>query len=325
MTLPLREAAAVQPDAFAKLQTRIRRYLAQAGANEALTYSFVHGDVLSRAGQKVKDSYKIINSISPELQYYRQSLTPSLLGLIHPNSKMGYESFALFELNKTHDVPSGVNEENVPLEHDRLSLVVTGATGVDQPAFYGAKRYLEYLANKLGKSFEYQVITGDEADVATSPYEPKHSAVVFDKETGAYVGIVGEYKKAVSKAWKLSEVVAGFEVNTRALLSGPVDRSGAYEALSRYPATARDICFQVPSSTTYDAVVQEVRLALESSDVSTSVEPVDIYKENGADVKNVTIRINMVSYEKTLSQDEIAAVGQAVGVHVSTALGGKVV
>ncbi|NCS82949.1 phenylalanine--tRNA ligase subunit beta, partial [Candidatus Saccharibacteria bacterium] len=325
LTLPLRESTAVRPDAFDQLRMRIRQYLVQAGANEVLTYSFVHGDVLQRAGQKPENSYRIVNSISPELQYYRQSLTPSLLGLVHPNVKAGHDSFAVFELNKTHDKSAGLTNENVPVEHDRLALVVEKTEGADQPAFYLAKRYLEYLGVKLGKTFEYQIITGDEADVATAPYEPKHSAVVFDVATGAYVGVVGEYKKAVRKGWKLSDSVAGFEINTRALMAGSVDDTATYMPLSRYPGTQRDICFQVPVLTAYGAVGRAVKEVLSNIDITTSVEPVDIYHSDNADVKNVTVRINMVSHDKTLSQDDINRVVEAVSAHVSTAVNGKAV
>jgi phenylalanyl-tRNA synthetase beta chain len=51
-TLPRRDFTAVRPSEFDQLRAKIRAALARAGANEALTYSFVHGNVLEKAGQK---------------------------------------------------------------------------------------------------------------------------------------------------------------------------------------------------------------------------------------------------------------------------------
>src|SRR5690606_18371173 len=79
VTLPRRDFVAVRPSEFDQLRSFIRQRLARAGANEVLTYSFVHGDLLQKVGQDPTDAYKVVNSISPDLQYYRLSLTPSLL------------------------------------------------------------------------------------------------------------------------------------------------------------------------------------------------------------------------------------------------------
>ncbi|HEV7952196.1 MAG TPA: phenylalanine--tRNA ligase subunit beta, partial [Candidatus Saccharimonadales bacterium] len=112
--LPLRDFTAVRPTTFDTLRAQVRKSLVRAGANEVLTYSFVHGEVLQKADQDVANSYRITNSISPDLQHYRQTLTPSLLGLVHPNIKQGYDQFALFEVNKTHPKQHGLTDENVP-------------------------------------------------------------------------------------------------------------------------------------------------------------------------------------------------------------------
>src|SRR5690606_38224343 len=86
--LPKRDFAAVRPSQFDEVRAAMRQALVRGGANEVFTYSFVHGDILQKAGQKPEDSYRLTNSLSPDLQYYRQSLTPSLLGAVHPNIKI---------------------------------------------------------------------------------------------------------------------------------------------------------------------------------------------------------------------------------------------
>ncbi len=123
--MPSRDFTAVSPSEFDQLRARLRALLVRAGANEVLTYSFVHGDILQKAGQNTDDSYKINNSISPDLQYYRQTITPSLLNLVHSNVKQGFDEFALFEMNKSHQKPQGETDENVPKELELLALTIT--------------------------------------------------------------------------------------------------------------------------------------------------------------------------------------------------------
>src|SRR5690606_563446 len=93
---------AVTPSLFDTFRAQLRQRLVRAGANEVLTYSFVHGDILKNAGQAVENAYRITNAISPDLQYYRVSLTPSLLDKVNSNIRQRFDHFALFEANKVH-------------------------------------------------------------------------------------------------------------------------------------------------------------------------------------------------------------------------------
>ncbi len=84
--LPLHATA--EKNSMFELKRRIREILARMGGNEVLTYSFVSAKSLEKAGEDPKNSYKIVNSISPELQYVRQSLIPSLLEKTYLNEKL---------------------------------------------------------------------------------------------------------------------------------------------------------------------------------------------------------------------------------------------
>ncbi len=321
-TLPGREAVAVRPSTFDVLRARLRRRLARAGANEVLSYSFVHGDDFKRVGQDPANAYRIVNSISPELQYYRQSLVPSLLANIHSNVKAGFDAFALFELNKTHQKQSGVTEEGVPIENDSLGLVLTD-TKQSGAAYYQAKHLLEYMLGEFGLTARYEVLSG--SDAALQPFEPKRSATVILVETGEICGVIGEFKRSVGRAHKLPAYSAGFEINPR-ILEPFANQSGSpYQPLSRYPGTERDICFRVSGSNTYAQVVSAAREALTAVPYSTEVLPVDIYRGAGEEKKNITIRVRLVSYDKTLTNDEVHAVINGVSGFVRQKTQGEVV
>lgn len=317
-TLPPRDFTAVRPSSFDVLRSQVRDLLMRAGANEVLTYSFVHGDTLKKARQEPENSYKIINSLSPELQHYRQSLTPSLLGLVHGNIKQGYDDFALFELNKVHPKNHGLTDEGVPGEIDMLALTVASRKAQSGPPYYQAKRLLDYVGESLGLELVYEPIQDDPDYPVTTPFEYKRSAFVTDKNSGVFLGVVGEYKKSVAKNFKLPEYVAGIEIGTQALFDAVQKTTSNYKPLSRYPGTERDICFQVAADVSYGTITNLTKDKLAEVDLETSLEPVDIYQEGQqSSTKNITIRIKLTSHKKTLTSEEVNAVITEVTKYVS--------
>jgi len=307
-TLATREFTAVKPDDFDIMRSRVRKVLARAGANEVLTYSFVHGDLMQKVGQDVKNSYRIINSISPNLQYYRQSLTPSLLDLIHPNIKQGYDSFAIFELNKMHSKQYGLTDEKVPIESDSIALVVSNKNIISGASYYQARRMLDYLCESLGLKVSYVAIDQDTDNLVAAPFESRRSAHLVEKTTGLIIGIVGEYKKSVVRGFKLPESTAGFELNIRAIFNAVQNLDSSYTPVSRYPSSERDICFSVDESTSYSQIINAAEGALESITLEVMLSPVDIYQSLGAKTKNITIRVKLTSYSHTLTGDEVSSI-----------------
>lgn len=325
LTLPSRDFTAVEPDAFDQLRAGLRDVLVRSGANEVLTYSFVHGDIMKKAGQNPEQAYRLTNSLSPELQYYRQSLTPSLLQNIHPNIKAGYDHFALFELNKFHTKIHDVTEEGVPKELDGLAFVVARNKKTKGSAYYEAKQYLDYIASSLGIEFAYEPLEEKSDYPVTQPFEPKRSARVWDARTRERIGVIGEFKRSVQKAFKLPEYVAGFEISPRGLQKVVSTVGSTYQPLSKYPGTERDICFQVGSDAMYQQVVDAARESLKASGLITAIEPLDMYQPETGDTKNITIRVKLASYDKTLTGDEVAAVIDGVSAKVVAALDAKVI
>lgn len=320
--MPGRDFKAVLPSTFDEFRSAVRARLVRAGANEVLTYSFVHGDLLRKAGQDPDNAYRITNSISPDLQYYRQSLTPSLLSHIHANVRAGYESFALFEANKVHQKSLGLTDESVPVEHDAVAFVIADGKKQDA-AYYEAKNYLEYLLSAFGLVVSYKALEGD--DPVIKPFEPKRSALVIDAKSERELGVIGEYRGAVAKALKLPAFAAGFELDPRALHEAAQNVGLQYQPASRFPGTERDICFQVPNAVSYGDITKLVNDTMSASGLIYTVSPVDIYQAEGDDKKNVTVRITLGSYDKTLTADDVKIVIDNVVKVTTEATKGRVV
>jgi phenylalanyl-tRNA synthetase beta chain len=311
-TLPVRDFAAICPSSFDNFRSQVRNILARCGANEVLTYSFVHGDTLKKVGQELENSYRILNSISPDLQYYRQTLTPSLLGLVHPNIKQGYDSFALFEMNKTHSKLDGLDSDGVPFENNRIALVVAEKNKQAGAPYYKAKTIFDYLCKVLGVELDFRPFDADTNNPLFAPFELRRSARVFSKKTNTLIGVIGEYKKSVAKGFKLPEYVAGFDIDARALFEVHKTARGIYTPLSRYPISERDICFKADGETSYADIIRASKLALDKIKLEYSVSPVDIYQADGSDTKNVTIRVSLTSHDHTLTGDEVTTVVDSI-------------
>lgn len=323
--LPLRSTKSVRKNTSRELSKLVRETLAAAGANEVLTYSFVHENIIKKAGQDVSEAYQISNALSPDLQYYRLSLTPSLLDKIHSNVKTGHDNFALFEIGKAHSKRADLDDDKLPSELRRVALSIVSKDKQEGSAYYQAKSLLVFLASKLGMSLAYKPLPADSSLTFAKPFEPKRSARVIDTKSGQVIAIVGEYSQAVKRNFKLPDYSAGFELLPEAIELALDKKENGYKPLSKYPSTDRDICFQVATEVKYDAVTSAVSVALDSLSLETEVTPVDIYQPIGGATKNITIRIKLTSHEKTLSGDEVSQIIDNVAAEVIKSTGATVV
>lgn len=329
LELPRHSIVPVGPDGMLRLKQELRQTLASFGANEVLTYSFVHGDLFSKVSQDKDQAYTVSNALSPDLQYYRLSLTPSLLSHIHPNSKAGFASFALFELGKTHNKTQALEDE-VPKETDTLALVVTTSDksrskDAGSP-FYQARAYLDQLARKLGLELVYYPATRDPELAMTAPFNLDRSAFVTIKDSKGMLGIVGEYKQSVQKNIKLPGNTSGFEVGVKELLSQLETKAvSGYTPLSRFPGTWQDICFQVAPTITYTELYQLVNEGLSAVAVESRVETVDIYQPESSEYKNITLRIHLNDHTKTIGANDAKAIIDKITTLISSRLDAKII
>ena len=311
LQLPKRTFRAVKKAKIDLLQSEIREILVSSGANEILTYTFVHGDLLKKAGQDPKNAYKIINSISPELQYYRQTLTPSLLSKVNQNIRAGFSEFAIFEMNKITEKMLGLNEENVPFEQKKLAFVYTKNKG--ENAFFEAKNYADFLFKKLGLKVEFVKFDLSKSPLSTE-FEPKRSALiqVSNPKGEKILGVIGEFKKKIQKALKLPESTAGFELDLGILLENTGRTSVKIKDFSKFQSVERDISINVDESRQFAEIFEIFKdISSEFKGVEIETSPIDIFN-NGDGTKNISIRFKITPFEKTLNGDEIRDIMQKI-------------
>ncbi len=301
--LPMRSMQPVEKDKLLSTKSAIRSQLAAAGANELLTYSFVHGKLIQAVGQDSAHAFKVTNALSPDLQFYRMSLTPSLLDKVYANIRAGYDTFALFEIGKTH-IKGHVGEDNLPKEEERVACVYV-SNASSQPAYYFAKKQLDELLDQLGiKGVRYEVID-HEFDYETgrqtlAPFDQSRTAVV--KLGDSVLGVVGEFSSNTRKALKLPAGAAGFEISTSVLMKS--NKFTSYSPLSKFPSVSQDITLKVAKDSQFGSIYSVIRDSFEvSSDYTWRLVPLDIYEN--ADAKHYSFRLTIASHEKTLKTEEV--------------------
>lgn len=273
-TLPLHATSNANP--MFELKKRIRDLMDKLGANEVLTYSFVSGKLLENAGLDAANSYRIVNSISPELQYVRQSIVPSLLSKAYLNEKLPVDRFAIYEQNKVYRKEWGLNSEEVPVEKTSLGFVIAERKN-HNTAYYAAKKYLSEILKQLNIEADYLPLSSQGAEAL--PYDTNRSAEVM--VDGKSLGVVGEFKNSVRNNFKLAPYLAGFEIDLDSVLG--------YASLKKKiePVAKKTEDVTVSTHATYAETLKEIR----GKYPNARILPGTIYQGVGHKEKNMTFHI----------------------------------
>lgn len=279
LDLPLHASAG--KNKMFEFKAGLRELLARYGANEVLTYSFVSEKLLKKCGLDCDNSYKIVNSISPDLQYIRQTLMPSLLDKAYVNQKLPVDKFAIFEINDVYQKQNGVDEDGVPREKTSLAFVVAERK-TNGTAFYKAKKYLDKILSVYGVEVNYMPLKADSPEAL--PFEVKRAAeIVVD---GQCLGIVGEFKNSVRNEFKLAPYLAGFEIDLKLL----ADMANEKKKIEMQETVSEDVT--ITTDGTYDEALEEVKKKYQNI---VKVLPLSVYQAEGQKTRNISFRVIYLS------------------------------
>ena len=323
LSLPTRSFVAPATDELGNLKKKIRESLSAMGANEVLTYSFVSEKLLESVGQDPSNSYKIINSISPELQYVRQQILPSLFEKAKENLRAGYKEFALFEMNQVFWKSEGLNDEKVPVQFDNIGIVIVDSKSNDTN-YYLAKGYVAELANRLNTTIKF---TSRKKPLSAAPYfELKRSADLFVGDTR--IGMVGEIKNSVADEFKLPRGTAIIEIAIDLILDSFKNNSSNktdYAKQSNFPSVERNLTIRIDSNTEYIKLENLITKKLSQQNLYFELNPTSIYQGDNKKFKNISFALSFASYDKTLGAEEIADIMDNIASEIKKELKGEVI
>jgi phenylalanyl-tRNA synthetase beta chain len=325
--LPKRISKPASKNKIIEFKNTLRKQLLKAGANEVLTYSFVHGDLLRKTNiDPEKWSYHVRNALSPDLQFYRPSIIPSLLAKVNGNIRSGSSDdsnvFALYELGKVHIKDDFEKEEKLPKQMRRIGFVLAAdkktTENLGYNAYYQAKKYVDLITN--GQASYGELETNDYP--ITAPYEKKRSATITVGEDNQPIGVIGEFKASVRKDLKLPEYCAGFEIDTD-LLSEFL-KPKEYKPLSIFPSSSQDVTYEVDDSTPfaelYKNINAELAVAKAGLDLEYELETLDVFKKEDSDKKRISFRITLTHNQKTLKTEEVSTLIDTISKEVNEKL-----
>ena len=315
--LPLRVMSPQNRSAMLSYKDTLRSIMSSAGVQEVLTYNFVSEKLFHGIGatDQMQDAYHIRNSLSPELQYMRQSILPSILGKVNQNIRNGYDHVRLFEVNKSHNKKE--LEGELPAERTSLACVVAAndsfaKKNMQGAAFYQARRVFDELMVSLGVSnHEYKA-----PDQPSNPWQEQLQAVLQAERFAEVrvedqlLGYIGEISGPATAHTKAPDYCAGFEIDVAVLKS--LQAQSSYQPLSKYPATQQDITLSATQGEDYASVFALLSAAVQDqqTDMQIRIEPLSVYQKDAE--KRYAYRLHMQSTSKTLVTKEVNKVIEAI-------------
>ena len=304
--LPMRSIKPAPSNPRRQLKQAIRQSLSRAGANEVLTYSFVHEHVLKNAEQDPSRAYRLSNALSPDLQYYRTSVLPSLLDKVHANVKAGHDEFMLFEIGKIHDKELPLTDENLPSEQTFVDGVYASKKPRAGAPFYKARKLVDRLLADLNVEADFVKIAESDVDMPAL-FDGQRSAWIITKN-GEKLGVVGELSQTARRNFKLPDYTASFSLDVEKLQACLASsREYNYRPLSRFPSISQDISLRSSVEISHDELLRAARQCLdESENLHCQIQTLGVYQpKDDAAIKTTTFRLTFTSYQQTLTDAEV--------------------
>ncbi len=246
----------------------------------------------SALGISTPENVRIINAQTPDHEYLRVSMIPTLLSFVKENK--GYrDEFGIFEIGHTVE---GFRENGDCNERNKLGAVMYSKLAKEEDVFLRARdAVVELCSDILHKSCEF---VSNEAD-----YDFEHPVNSFDVTVdGKKLGFISVLHPVVLGNIDKKCAIAVFELSTEdfAAVKTGVNK---YREPSKFPAIEIDVTF----SANVEEVdfPQVVRAAKASAGALLSeVKFKDVYTDADGN-SALTLRFAFVSNERTLTKQEL--------------------
>jgi len=298
---------------------RLRHLAAGLGMRELVTWSFLSSKHAAMFGGG-DAALKLDNPISSELSDMRPSLIPNLLDVAARNIDRGFEDLALFELGPVYH---GRRPED---QAEHLTAIMVGkrrpqrwhAESRDVDVF-DAKAMLEAMLDDLGLPTGNLMLLGDAPDY----YHPGRSGYLSLGPKNK-IACFGELHPAILEAFGIDQRVMVVDLLLDQIPLPKV--KGTNRAKLDRPelqALSKDMAFILKMDVPAGDVVRAAKSA--DKQLITEVEIFDVFTGGslGAEEKSLAIRMILQPREKSLTDEDIAALLEKVAQKVGASTGGR--
>lgn len=327
---PLEPTGSVNGKILTTLQIRTRlakRTLASRGMLEAVTWSFI-----SEAQAKLfgggSAALKLANPIAADMSDMRPSLLPGLLTAAQRNAARGYGDVAIFEV-------SGTYEGDTPEKQRRVAGGIRRGTA----SLAGAGRHWANVSKGGGKPVDVYDAKADALAVleacglpmsniqieAGAPewYHPGRSGTI-KMGPKVILGYFGEFHPKTLAALDVNGALCGFEVYIDAMQEPKKKATRTKPALDMSPlqAVKRDFAFVVDKTVEAGNILKAATSA--DRKLITGATVFDIFEgaSLGEGKKSIAIEVNIQPVDKSLTDEDFAALTKKIIANVEKTTGG---
>lgn len=290
----------------ASLERGLKEYLACAGFDEIMTYSFYGRDLLGQSGVPEDVHLTLENPMNPDQTYLRAKLLPSVLDKAIENMPR-VDGFRIFEFGRVYSHEGGSVREEKRIA-SALSLKETNSG----EAFLAQKGEIERL---FGFFHTDETISFRPAADVSPLFHPGRTAHIMAGEE--VIGVVGEaHPSFVRKSG--SRKIAIAELSFPALLrlyGSPI----TLKPIPRFPSVSRDISLVVPKNVAVGDLARVIRES--GAPLLRDAGFFDVY-EKGAE-KNVAFHLSFGADDRTIEGEAAEAALEGIVRAAEKAFGAK--
>ena len=257
--------------------------------HELHSYLWAYHDEYKKLGMEVEDNVKILNATNPNLETLRRSIVPTQLCQVKLNT--AYPDFGVFEIGR---VVNGLKADGLCDEQKKLCITLFSKTKSLKELYLSLRDLLAVAVDEI----KHQPLSFAPMSASHSYQHPKNLNEILCE--GVSLGEIGIVHPSVSKKIDKKAAIVYAEIDVVAL--SQIQNAGIrYKEASKYPVMDVDLSFL---ASTFRPIGEAVKRL--SCPWIQKVSVVDVY-EDGTE-KSITVRLNFVCYERTLTREEVQEV-----------------
>lgn len=263
------------------------------GLNELHSYIWNYVDFNKRVGINQESYISLVDSSNSGQSQIRSALAPTMIKFMEEN-RNNFDEIRIFEIGK---VVVGLNEQNLAVEKNHLSIVLASQNKSNEELYFKLKEILLDIAENI---YGVKIEIGQNTSKVNYMH-PTNSTEITDGEN--YIGYMGILHPSVKLAIDKRFNIATLEIDIDNMQSA-TKLQRKTKKVSKFQDVNIDYTFLVPASMKYSEI--EKHLETFRAKLIWEYNLKDIYKQNENDpFASYTFKFNICSLDKTLTANDI--------------------
>lgn len=276
----------------------LKNILTGMGLQEVVTNSMIPCREWEKlTGQPI---YPILNPINPEMGGMRNSLVPSLLGVLQWNLNRQIGDLAIFEINKIFQHPGAITRQ--PREEYHLAVALVGLR--EGSAWYSNRQLFDFYDIKgFIQGFADKISLDNLGFIAYDNFAVESPAVkiLAGQEE---IGYLGKVHREWQKYFDIETPVYVAELKLEKVYQLTREEK-KYREVPKFPAVERDLAVVIDRARAAEDLINVIEK--EGGKYLSKAFVFDVYsgKQIDAGKKSLAFRLTFQAHEKTLTENEV--------------------